>query len=51
MNIYSIDNKKYNVNFDLESDSFYGFIEALKESRKYYHDYCNLENININVFS
>ena len=50
MNIYSINNKKYNVNFDLKLDSFYIFIESLKESRKYYHDYCNLENINIKDF-
>ena len=42
MNIYHINNKKYNVNFDLKLDSFYIFIESLKESRKYYYDYCNL---------
>ena len=46
MKIYSIANKKYNVNFDLKSDSFFDFIESLKESKKYYHDYCNIENIN-----
>jgi len=50
MNIYSIDNKKYNVNFDLKLDSFFYFIEELKESKKYYHDYCNLENINTKDF-
>ena len=50
MNIYSISNEKYNINFDLKSDSFHDFIEALKESRKYYHDYCNLKNINIKDF-
>jgi len=48
MKIYSIYNKKYNVNFDLKSDSFYDFIESLKESKKYYHDYCNLEDITPN---
>jgi hypothetical protein len=50
MNIYSINNKKYNVNFDLKLYSFNDFNDALKESRKYYHDHCNLENINIKDF-
>ena len=50
MSTYNIINKKYNVNFDLKLTSFNDFIEALKESKKYYHDYCNLENININDF-
>ena len=51
MNIYSIGNKKYNINIDLKFDSFHIFIESLKESRKYYHDYCNSENINIEDFN
>ena len=51
MNTYNIINDKYNVNYDLKLDSFHIFIESLKESKKYYHDYCNLENININVFN
>jgi hypothetical protein len=51
MNIYQYDNEKYNVNFDLKLDSFHDFIETLKESRKYYYDYCNLENINIKDFN
>ena len=42
---YISDNKHHNVNFDLKFDSFYNFIESLKESKKYYHDYCNSENI------
>ena len=50
MNIYHINNEKYNININLKLDSFHIFIESLKESRKYYHDYCNLENININDF-
>jgi hypothetical protein len=47
MNIYTINNKKYNVNFNLKLDSVYDFIQSLKESKQYYHDYCNLKNINI----
>ena len=39
------DDEHYDVNFDLKFDSFYNFIESLKESKKYYHDYCNSENI------
>ena len=50
MSTYNIINKKYNVNFNLKLDSFYIFIQSLKESKKYYHDYCKLENININDF-
>ena len=50
MNIYQYDNEKYNVNFDLKLVSFHDFIESLKESKKYYHDYCKLENINIKDF-
>ena len=42
---YISENKHQNVNFDLKFDSFYNFIESLKESKKYYHDYCNSENI------
>ena len=42
---YISENKHHNVNFDLKFDSFYNFIESLKESKKYYHDYCNSENI------
>jgi hypothetical protein len=30
--------------------SFYNFIDLLKESTKYYSDYCNLKNINIIEF-
>ena len=50
MTTYSVSNKKYNVNFDLKLCSFHDFIKSLKESKKYYHDYCNLENINIKDF-
>ena len=47
MSIYHIINEKYNINFDLKLDSFYNFIDSLKESKKYYYDYCKAENINI----
>ena len=50
MSIYHIINEKYNINFDLKLDTFYNFIESLKESKKYYYDYCNLKNINIVEF-
>ena len=50
MAIYNIINEKYNINFDLKLDTFYNFIESLKESKKYYYDYCNLKNINIKDF-
>ena len=50
MKTYNIINEKYNVNFNLNFDSFDNFIESLKESRKYYYNYCNLKNININDF-
>ena len=50
MAIYNIINEKYNVNFDLKFDTFYNFIESLKESKKYYYDYYNLKNINIKDF-
>ena len=51
MAIYRIINEKYKVNFDLKFDSFYNFIESLKESKQYYHDYCKNENINIIDFN
>ena len=47
---YNIINKKYNVIFNLKLDSFYDFLESLKESKQYYHCYCNLKNINIKDF-
>jgi hypothetical protein len=47
MTTYNVTNEKYNINFDLKFDSFYNFFESLKESKKYYSDCCNLENINI----
>ena len=50
MAIYHIINEKYNINFDLKFDTFYNFIDSLKESKKYYSDYCNLKNINIIKF-
>ena len=50
MATYHIINEKYNINFDLKLDTFYNFIESLKESKKYYYDYCNLKNINIKDF-
>jgi len=50
MAIYHIINEKYNINFDLKLDTFYNFIESLKESKKYYYDYCKAENINIVEF-
>ena len=43
--------KKYNVTFDLKFDSFYNFFESLKESKKYYYDYCEKNNINITDFN
>jgi hypothetical protein len=50
MAIYHIVNEKYNINFDLKFDTFYNFFESLKESTKYYYDYCKAENINIVEF-
>ena len=50
MATYNITNEKYKVNFDLKFDSFYNFIESLKESKKYYSDYCKNNNINIKDF-
>lgn len=50
MKTYNIINEKYNVNFNLDFDSFDNFIKSLKESCKYYYNYCNLKNININDF-
>ena len=50
MNIYNINNKKYNINFNLKLYSFYNFIEQLNVSKKYYHNHCNLKNINIKDF-
>jgi len=50
MATYNVTNEKYNINFDLKFESFYNFIESLKESKKYYYDYCNLKNINIVEF-
>ena len=48
MATYNIINEKYKVN--LKFDSFYNFIESLKESKKYYSDYCKNNNINIIEF-
>ena len=31
----------------MKFDSFFEFIEQLKESKKYYSDYCKTKNINI----
>ena len=45
INLHNIINKKYNINFDLKLDSFYNFIDSLKESKKYYSDYCKTKNI------
>jgi len=51
MNIYRIINIfNSSINIYLKLDSFHIFIESLKESRKYYYDYCNLNNINIKDF-
>ena len=50
MAIYNVTNEQYNINFDLKFDTFYNFIESLKESKKYYYDYCKAENINIVEF-
>jgi len=50
MKTYNVTNEKYKVNFDLKFDSFYNFIEQLKESKKYYSDYCKNNNINIKDF-
>jgi len=47
MKTYNVTNEKYKVNFDLKFDSFFEFIESLKKSKKYYHDYCKNNNINI----
>ena len=47
MAIYNVTNEQYNINFDLKFDTFYNFIESLKESKKYYYDYCKTKNINI----
>ena len=47
MTTYNVTNEKYNINFDLKFDSFYNFFESLKESKKYYYDYCKNNNINI----
>ena len=50
MDTYNINNKKYNIDFAIKFDSFYNFLESLKDSKKYYHDYCNKENINTQDF-
>jgi hypothetical protein len=47
---YNVNNKKYNVTFDLKFDSFYNFFESLKESKKHYNEYCETNNINIKDF-
>ena len=52
---YNIINSKYNVTFDLKFDSFYNFIESLKESKKSYHKYLKksyhkyLKKSNVNI--
>ena len=48
--IHSVFNKKYDIQFDLKFDSFYNFIDSLKESKKYYYELCKKENINITDF-
>ena len=50
MTTYNVTNEKYNINFDLKFDTFYNFIDSLKESKIYYYDCYNLENINIVEF-
>jgi len=50
MNIYNINNKKYNINFNLKLYSFYFFILMNHFIKKYYHNHCNLKNINIKDF-
>ena len=45
--LYNVFNEKFNIEFNLKFDSFYNFIESLKESKKYYYDLCKKENISI----
>ena len=47
---YNIINSKYNITFDLKFDSFYNFIESLKESKEYYYNYCEKNNIDVKDF-
>jgi hypothetical protein len=48
--MYKIINEKYNINYDLKFDSFNNFLESLKDSKKYYHDYCTTKNISTRDF-
>ena len=43
--MYNVNSAKYNVTFDLKFDSFYNFLESLREeSKKHYYDYCEKNN-------
>jgi len=45
-----IKNKKYNIEFNLNNDSFNNLIQSLNESKKYYHDYLLENNIDVKNF-
>ena len=51
MTIYYVINEKYNINFELKFDTFHNFFDSLKDSKKYYSDCCENENINIIEFN
>jgi len=50
MSLFTIKNNKYDINYNLNFISFSNFIQSLKESKKYYHDLCKKDNINIHDF-
>jgi hypothetical protein len=50
MTKFIITNYKYNIKYDLNYDTFSNFIQSLKESKKYYYDLCNKNNINTHNF-
>jgi len=50
MSIFYITNYKYDIEYELNFDSFNNFIQSIKESKKYYHDLCKKEEINIYDF-
>ena len=47
---FTIKNHKYNIEYDIKFDTFSNFIQSLKESKKYFYDLCNKNNINTHNF-
>ena len=50
MTKFIIKNHKYNIEYDIKFDTFSNFIQSLKESKKYFYDLCNKNNINTHNF-